>query len=282
MANLEARLSPPTLVLSGAYPFRHAWRDVTDSIGLWRLWGLMGWNDILQRYRRSLLGPFWLTLSMAVMVGTLGFLYARLFNMEVHDLLPFLCLGLLIWGFISSLLTEGCMTFIGSEAYIKQIRLPFTLHACRMVWRNLIMFLHNVVVYVGVALWFGIWPGATGLLAIPGLLLIACNGLIIGMLFGMVSARFRDIAQIVSSLTQVIFFLTPIIWKPELLAGRGSTQVIADANPFYHFIQLVRDPLLGHVPSLFSYQVAVGTTIAIGLFSFWFFARYRKRIPYWI
>src|SRR6478736_2654322 len=98
-----------------------ALRDIRDGILLWPLWGRLGWNDILQRYRRSLLGPFWLTASMAIMVVTLGVLYAELFDTPIHDFLPFLCVGLLVWNLISSFLTEGGALFTGVESYIKQI-----------------------------------------------------------------------------------------------------------------------------------------------------------------
>src|ERR1700733_5388846 len=81
--------------------------DVLSGLTLWRLWGRLGWNDILQRYRRSMLGPLWLTASMAIMVVALGILYAELFRTPIHDFLPFLCVGLLIWNLMSSFLTEG-------------------------------------------------------------------------------------------------------------------------------------------------------------------------------
>ena len=269
----------PRLVLTAVPNWGLTLTDLRQGLSMWRLWGGMGWNDVLQRYRRSLLGPFWLTLSMAVMIGTLGFLYAHLLRTNVADLMPYLCLGLLVWGFLSSLLNESGMVFVGSEAYIRQMRLPFTLHVCRYVWRNLIIFGHNAVVYVVVAVIFGIVPGWAALLAVPGLLLILVNALSIGMLLGMVSTRFRDIQQIITSLTQVIFFLTPIIWKPEML---GDRVVLALVNPVHHFIELLRQPLLGQVPSVLTYAVTLGFTALSVAASLLFLHRFRNRIAYWI
>src|SRR4029078_2380873 len=105
--------------------------DMVSGLALWRLWIRLGWNDILQRYRRSLLGPFWLTASMATLIGALGFLYAELFGMPVRDLMPFLCISLLVWNLIASFLTEGGVLFTGSESYIKQIRLPYSVYVYR-------------------------------------------------------------------------------------------------------------------------------------------------------
>src|SRR3979411_3131263 len=102
-----------------------AWSDMIAGLASWRLWIRLGWNDILQRYRRSLLGPFWLTASMAIMIISLGILYAELFKENIRDFLPFLCTGLLVWNYASGFLTEGGGLFSGSESYIKQIRLPY-------------------------------------------------------------------------------------------------------------------------------------------------------------
>ena len=150
-------------------------RDIRDGILLWPLWGRLGWNDILQRYRRSLLGPFWLTASMAIMVVSLGVLYANLFKSEIQDFMPFLCVGLLVWNYISSVIGEAGSLFTGSESYIKQIRLPYSLYVYRFVWSRIIIFAHNFVIYFGILLYFAIWPGAVILLAIPGFILVTLN-----------------------------------------------------------------------------------------------------------
>ncbi len=190
---------------------RLAIQDLVEGTGLWRLWGKLGWNDILQRYRRSLLGPLWLTLSMAIMVVALGVIYAEIFKIPLHDFMPFLCVGLLIWGLISSVLTEAGSLFTGSESYIKQIRLPYSVYVYRFLWSKIIIFAHNFVIYFGVLLYFQIWPGRMALAAIPGFVLLVLNGALVSLSLGMISARFRDIPQIVASVTQIVFFMTPIM-----------------------------------------------------------------------
>jgi lipopolysaccharide transport system permease protein len=258
---------------------RMAWADLTKGFAMWRLWGTLGWNDILQRYRLSLLGPFWLTASMAIMVVALGVLYAELFNTPIHDFLPFLCLGLLIWNFLSSFLTEGGTLFTGSESYIKQIRLPYSVYVYRSGWSKLIIFAHNFIIYFGVLLYFEIWPGANAFLAIPGLLVVVFNGALASLAIGMVSARFRDIPQLVNSLVQIVFFITPIMWKPELLQRRTY---IADLNPFFHLVEIVRAPLLGNIPAVNSYlAVLLVTAINIAVTGS-LFIRFRSRISYWV
>ena len=255
-----------------------ALRDVVEGACAFRLWGMLGWQDVRQRYRRSTLGPFWLTISMGALVGGLGVLYAGLFRMDVADYLPFVAAGLIIWGLLSGLITEGCAAFIGAEGIIKQVNLPLSVHVYRVVWRNLIVFAHNVAIYVAAAVIFSIQPGWTGLLVLPGLALLCLNGVWMGLLFGLVSARFRDVPQIVASVVQVAFFLTPIIWKPELLPDRAF---VLDLNPFFHLVELVRAPSLGQAPGLVSWFAAAGITLGGWLVTLLMYRRYRWRIAYW-
>ena len=255
-----------------------ALQDVVEGACAFRLWGMLGWQDIRQRYRRSTLGPFWLTISMGALVGGLGVLYAGLFRMDVADYLPFVAAGLIIWGLLSGLITEGCAAFIGAEGIIKQVNLPLSVHVYRVVWRNLIVFAHNVAIYVAAAVIFSIQPGWTGLLVLPGLALLCLNGVWMGLLFGLVSARFRDVPQIVASVVQVAFFLTPIIWKPELLPDRAF---VLELNPFFHLVELVRAPSLGQAPGLVSWFAAAGITLGGWLVTLLMYRRYRWRIAYW-
>lgn len=256
-----------------------AWADAIEGLSLWRLWVTLGWNDILQRYRRSILGPFWLTASMAIMVIALGVLYAELFKMPIREFLPFLCVGLLTWNFLSGFLSEAGSLFIGSESYIKQIRLPYSVYVYRSTWSKFVIFAHNFVIYFGVLLYFQFWPGAVMLLAIPGLIFLVINGALVNLYIGIVSARFRDVPQVVTSVVQIVFFVTPIFWKPELLQSRAY---LADLNPFYHLIEIVRAPLLGQMPTAKHYVAVMLITLINLLIASVFFTRFRARIAYWV
>jgi lipopolysaccharide transport system permease protein len=259
--------------------FKSAWADVIEGAKLWPLWGTLGWNEILQRYRRSTLGPFWLTASMAVMVIALGVIYAELFAQKIDDFIPFFCVGILVWTLIASYLTESGTLFIASESYIKQISLPYSVYVFRSGWAKLIIFAHNFVIYFGVLIYFGIWPGSVALLAIVGLLLVILNGALATLTIGMASARFRDIPQVINSVVQILFFLTPVIWKPESLKGHTY---VTEYNPFFHLLEIVRAPLLGVLPTATNYMVVVVVTILNAALALYLFSRFRGRIAYWI
>ncbi|HLZ65082.1 MAG TPA: ABC transporter permease [Aliidongia sp.] len=254
-------------------------RDLSEGTTRWWLWGLVAWVDIKQRYRGSVLGPFWLTLSTAVMIGALGLLYSRLFNMDMASYLPYLSLGILGWGLISVLLIESCTAFVSAEHVIKQIRMPLSVHLYRVMARNLIIFGHNMVVFVVVALWYQISVGWADLVVVPGLLLLMLAAIPAGLLLAATCARFRDIPPVVASLLQVVFFMTPIMWRPETL---GTKIALALYNPFNCFLDLIRAPLLNQPVPTTSWMMTLGVTLLLWLVAFPFFARFRARIAYWV
>lgn len=256
-----------------------AFNDLKDGFRQWWMWSTMAWQDIRQRYRGSVLGPFWLTLSMMITIVVLGLLYSNLFHMELNTYLPFLCLGMITWALISSIILDGCMALITAENIIKQIKVPFSVHVYRVIYRNLIVAAHNIVVYLMVMLYFGIGVGVNTLLVIPGLLLVIVNGAWSVLLIGMICARFRDVPQVVGSLIQVVFFISPIIWRPELL---GDALWLARLNPFFALIDIVREPMLNQAPPLSSWTMAIGAAMFGWTATFMFFTRFRARIPYWI
>lgn len=260
--------------------YRQAWNDIVAGIGDVDLWGRLGWQEVKRRYRRTALGPLWSTLSLAIFVFSLGFIWANLWRHDTANYLPFLSGGLVAWSFITSLINESCSVFTAAENLIKQVQFPYTSLVCATVWRNLVVFLHNCLIVVLVDVVFGVAPTLSTLLIVPGLALICLNALWIGILLGSMCSRYRDIGQLVATIMQIAIYITPIFWLPEQLDARFAPFV--DFNPLYHFIDLVRAPLLGDAPRLWSYVfVGIGTILGWA-FTFMFFARFRSRLAYWL
>ena len=241
---------------------------------------LLGWQDIKQRYRRSMLGPLWLTISTAVMVIALGYVYAAIFRQSLNDYFPYLAAGLVIWSFISGTIVDGCQTFIASEGIIKQIRVPFFAHVMRVIWRNMIVLGHNAIIIVVVVVLFASAQDPFVLLMfIPGLALVVLSAAWVTLLIGMICARFRDVPQIIANVLQLMFFLTPIIWQPGVLPGR---QRVIYWNPLYHFVEVIRAPLLGKMPAAETWLAVIGVTALGWLLTLYFFTQFRRRIAYWL
>ncbi len=253
--------------------------DVVEGFRRWELWVAMGVQDVKRRYRRSILGPLWLTLSLAILVAALSLLYGQLLNVPLDRYVPHLALGFIAWQFIHGVVIDSCNVFIGHKGWITNIRWPLSTFVYKMVLQNTLTMAHNALVYVGVAILFGIFAGLPGLLVIPGLVLVFVNAVWVGLLFGAVCARFRDIPQIVQSIMRVAFFVTPVIWMPDQLGTRAH---LALYNPFTYFVELIRAPLLGQVPPALTWLLALAVTAVGWLVTWLFFVRFRSRVAYWL
>lgn len=241
----------------------------------------LGWHDIRGRYRRSALGPFWLTISMGVMIASIGLVFGQIFKTPMSDYLPFLAAGIILWAFITGTITEGCTGFIDAEGIIKQLPIPLFVHILRVLWRNALILAHNILILPLVLLVMGKGLSVAAFWAIPGVLLVMLCLSWIAFLFAILCARYRDLPQIVGSVLQVSFYLTPIIWMPSLLPDRVGV-VFLELNPFYHLLALIRGPLLGQVPNLTNWIVVASITLFGWLFTVFVFSRLHKRVAYWL
>ena len=270
---------------------RGAWTSArADLVGGWRqreLWGHLGWQDIRQRYRRSVLGPIWITISMAVTAVALGVLYAGLFGNPLDKQLPYILVGFIVWAFISGCILEGADVFIKNEGLIKHLPAPISVHVYRLVWRQTLLFGHNLFVYVVMLF---IWPqplGWSSLLALPAFALLALNGAWVALLFGMASSRFRDLNPIIGSVVQLMFFLTPIVWIYADFLNSPNPAIaerarLAEFNPFLHFIEIIRRPLLGQDQFLRHWIVVLVITVVGWALTLIVVRRYRSRVSYWV
>jgi lipopolysaccharide transport system permease protein len=253
--------------------------DLKLSLKNWHLWGLLALYDIRQRYRRSVIGPFWITISVGVFIAALGTVYSFLFKMSISEYLPYLATGYIVWTLISATISEGCQVFVDNGSVIKQINTPYSVFALRLVWRNFLIFLHNLPILMGVFLVFGVWPGWSIFLALAGIIVALFNAVWAVIILGVICARFRDIAPIIMTFLQVVLFVTPIMWKPEML---GAQQWMAHVNIFYHFVEIVRAPLLGAPATWWSYGSVAIMTVLNAMLAYWLFKRCRSRIVYWV
>lgn len=253
--------------------------DMATGLARWRLAAALAWLDIRNRYRGSVLGPFWLTLSTGVMLAGLGILYSQLFKLPLQEYLPHLAVSLVVWNSIAGLVNDATVSLSSSEGIIRQMRLPYSVHMLRCVFRNAVIAAHNLPLIALVFLATGHLPGPEAVLALPGLAVIAVNACAATMLLGMLCARFRDIGPIVGSIMQLSFFMTPIMWKPQLL---GHWQYLLPLNPFYAVLETVRGPLVEGGGPLVAWLAALAYTAALVGIASVFFVRYRGRIAFWV
>lgn len=254
--------------------------EILKSIKSTQQWWTLAVFDVKQRYRRSTLGPLWVTLSTAVMVAALGFLWSSLFKSPVHEFMPFFAAGLILWGFMSAQLNESCATFTQFEGYIKQINLPLPLYVLRVWSRNIILFAHNLIVFFGVWAFFKFEWTPNIPMALLGFMLLSITLFFVSIPIAIVCTRFRDISPIVQSLTQVLYFFTPIMWQPKVLPE--EYRWVTAYNPLHHLVEIFRAPLLGEVAGLISWLWSFGLLIVFATLAVVMHSRYRKRVAYWL
>ncbi len=260
---------------------RKGMSEVIAALRNYYMAAVFGWQDVAQRYRRSKVGAFWITISVGVMIGTISFLFGALFRVPLQEFLPFVAIGLILWTFMASTVNEGCTAFIESSGIILQVRLPLFTHVMRVLWRNLIILGHNLIIIPIVFLGVQLAPDPAWLLAIPGFVLLLFNLSWVALVLAILSARFRDITQAMQNVMQIAFFLTPIMWMPNSISDRVPPAVL-ELNPFFHLISLVRDPLLGHVPAAATWLVGLGLGLLGWLLAGTILGRFSRRVPYWL
>lgn len=257
-----------------------AWSDWWAGTRAVRLWWTLAWKDIIDRYRRSMLGPLWLTLSLAMLLGGMGPLYATLFRVPVETFFPHLALGIIFWTFISTTLNESCTTFVAATSFLKSSPFPLSMFIWKTLARNLIALGHHIFVFLPVAIWAKIPFSTSQLMAVPGLLLVLICLHAMSLALAIICTRFRDLPQIVQSTLQLLVFVTPVMWLPQSLPAKASA--LLRYNPFNHMLDIVRAPLLGKAVPAYSWIGLAVWTVACVVIAAILFARSRRRLIYWL
>lgn len=255
-------------------------KDLLGGLAAWEMWGLLGASDIRQRYKRSKLGQLWITLSLGLFVGSIGTVYSLLFGQPMHQYLPYIAINIVIWTFISGIITDGTSAFVQAGIYMRQDAMPKTIFVMRVIVRNLIILLHNAVIIpiVMIILWSG--TNYNIVFVLPGFALLIIASFGAALACGVISTRFRDLPQTIQSLLQIVFFVTPIMWQPGQMSHHG--RILVDLNPFAAFLEIVADPVRGVAPSMWAYGNAIISTVVIYAIAIPLFTRFRARLVYWL
>jgi ABC-2 type transport system permease protein len=274
--------------VSDSQTYRRAFGDLRTGFSQRELWLHLGWQDIKQRYRRSVIGPFWITIATGVQAIAMGLLYSVLLNIDLREFLPHVTVGLIIWNLISAAILEGGDVFVANEGLIKQLPSALSVHVYRLVWRQLLLLGHNMLIYVIIIAIF--WPPGglhwTVIFAIPALVLILLNAVWVSILFGIIATRYRDIAPILGSFVTLMFFMTPIVWTTSGLQSMGGEAAnrakLVEINPLFHYLDIIRAPLIGEDQQAYHWYIVLGFTVVGWALAIVALKKYRARVPYWV
>jgi len=260
-------------------PFEVAWADVTAALRIAPVWLHSGWIDVVWRFRRTRLGPFWHTFGLAAFVIVMGVVWSTILRQDPTQYFRYVTVSLIVWTLIASFVTDATGIVIAGQATALSMRFPYPAFAFAHVWRGLLIFALHFVLYLVVMLGTLHWPGWAVLLALPGLLLVIANGVWMSLLAGMLSLNRRDLMPAIASAMQIMMFVTPVFWPRDMLGAHLA--FAADFNPFYHLVRVVRDPLLGTIPPLDAWAWVVGTLVLGATATLWLYGRWRDRLAYW-
>ena len=240
-----------------------AFRDVVKSAALWHIWTRLGLQDVRLKFRRSMIGASWIFVNLAVMVISIGFIYANLLGQDPREFIPYLTIGMILWGYLTNSIIDGGNAFIHAEGYIKQISLPIYVYIFRSFTSISLTTLITMGAFVIVALFYQLPVRPGTLLAIPGLVMMMAASLLLTTIFAHLNARFRDVAHMATVGMQVLFYVTPVIFPASLLRHRRDLSLVIELNPLYHLLEVVRQPLLYGVAASWHSYAAVAAIIAV-------------------
>jgi lipopolysaccharide transport system permease protein len=240
----------------------------------------MGSSELRRRYVRSRIGQLWLTVSTAITVVTLGLIWSLLWKIPVAEMLPFFAIGQITWIYIATFFTDATTVFVNNGSYYLNQKMSFSTAIYALAYRNLITLAHNLVIVVAVMLLFAV-PVSYGIIvSFGGLMLTTSAGIAAAYIIAMFCARYRDMIQIVSNVMQVAYFISPVLWKEELIPS--ERRWIVEYNPFAVFVSIVRDPLIGIHVTMERWLYGVGVTVGVVVLCLVLVGRLRPRIIYWL
>lgn len=241
-------------------------------------WIYLAWHDVVAKYRRTTLGPVWAIVITAVSILCMSVLGSILFKTNLRDFLPHVACGMVVWTFINSIILESCSIFVSQSGLIQNVKVSLLALVLRMFLRNTIIFLHSFVILFLILIIFSSL-NLYFFLIIPSFFIYALNAMALGILLGFFATRYRDILYIIQALLSIVMLITPIMWRVEML---GEYSILADLNPFTHFIALFREPLLGRGISTLSIQYVVVFTIANLFMAQCMYNKFKNRLVFWL
>src|SRR3990167_2408456 len=185
--------------------------DILEAIRLYPICNYMAYKEIVGRYKRTFLGPLWITLGTGISVVSMGIVWSFIFHMDVNNFFPYLASGLIIWTLISAIIMESPEIFATKSTMLKNLKLPVTSYVLTLIAKNFFIFCHNFLIFILVALVFSSGISAITFLAIPGMFFLLVSFVPLVIILGIFGSRYRDVTPIIGSLMTILFLLTPIM-----------------------------------------------------------------------
>jgi ABC-type polysaccharide/polyol phosphate export permease len=225
--------------------------------------------DLRLRYKRSVLGVGWSLLNPIAMTIVFTIVFSSLLgDGSAKDYAPFLLAGLTVWNFFRESAVTGSKALVANESYIRQSPLPYALYPLRTVLSQAIHTLIGLAVVLVLIVFLKESPAPLMVVwaVIPALVLALLCAWAVATLTAFANVYFQDTEHLLEVGAQIMFFLTPIVYRPEHLENKVGRWVVA-LNPVNLFLELIRTPLLTGEPAPLEWygHAALLTVVLIGL-----------------
>lgn len=238
--------------------------------------------DVKQRYARSFLGPFWITITTFIIVFALAVIFGNLFGGEINQYLLYITVGIIFWSFITATISEMCTAFISCESLIKQLNIPIWIYPLRITIRNLYILVHNIIIIPLVYVYLDITANIEQVVfSFFGVLLLSLNLLGLGTVLAFICARFRDVQPITQNLLQLMFYITPILWSIDQIKQRTMIDILL-YNPMVYIIDAIRGPLISVWIDHNSFYYSSFFASLLLISAYLVYNKYHKDVVYWL
>jgi len=290
---------------------------------LWELrhfWYLLVRFDLRNRYKGSYLGIGWSLAKPFGMTAVLCLVFGKLFQKSYIEFAPFLLVGMTVWQFITESVMNGCHSFSASKSFLFQRRIPLAALPLRTVLActfHSVMALTLAVVITLLARSIAPVPSEPSSIAaghpapallteaptqaaqpatvkpapqlwpliflLPAFVLLFLFGWFLATIMSMATAHFPDARHLAEIGLQVLFYLTPIMYPPSLLEGRGRLTWFIELNPLTYLLNLFRVPILdGIPPTANDFLITMGLVAGLGFIVSVGLRRLERTMIFWI
>ena len=267
-APVEVRLEDPARNPGGAF----------SILQMAPLAWTLAWSDMRHRYVRSILGPFWMSLQLAVTVAVLSAFTAQMSRTDPFVVAPTLAVSLTVWSFLNGVVLDAMTSLSNAANLIKDRAVPPPVFLMQCFFRQALFALHNAILPLALWLAFGSLKIGNVIAALPGFLAFAGCALGLALTLGALAARFRDVRPIVESSLMLAFLASPVMWTTTL---SNPQSLVLKLNPVTHLFNVWRQPLVDGTLAPSSMALVI-VLLALLAAASWAALRQMRRAAFWI
>lgn len=200
------------------------------------------------KYRRSYFGYLWGLINPIFMITSIAFIFSSMLHKDFSEYIFYVYAGMIPWLFISQSIFSSSNVYISNEVLIRKVKINL---AILPIANLLVVLFDSLITCLLYLLLLGIKNlelQFSLLQLIPAyiVLILFCAGC--ALIFSVLTVYFRDLQWLIQMGMQTLFFLTPVLYKPDSLSG--SAQFIVELNPLTPLIQLFSNILNGQIVSI--------------------------------